>query len=106
LSPAALAFEKGSKKGSDPFIVVFWDRLWWPALEGDGASWQEGVRILETGAPWLISALETGLLHSLTIDDGSSVRFRVTGGALRRFWRRRGRFSHWLDRLRQTRPGE
>lgn len=105
LSSAVLAMEKGSKKGSDPFIVVFWDALWWPALEGDGASWQEGVRILETGALWLISALETGLIHSLTIDDGSSVRFQLTGGALRRFWRRRGGFSDWLDRVRQTRPG-
>ncbi len=82
------------------FVLVFWDRAWWPALEGDPGAWVDAIATLESRARDLLSALESGRIRSLTIDDGASLRLALTRGALRRFWRRRGGFSDWLKRVR------
>lgn len=87
-------------------VLVFWDGAWWPALEGDGESWQDCVSAFEILAVGLLSALETGRIRSLTIDDGSGLRLQVTRGALRRFWRRRGGFPDWRDRAQESLLGD
>lgn len=81
-------------------VLVFWDRAWWPALEGGQGAWADAIATLETRVRVLLSDLESARIRSLTIDDGASLRLALTRGALRRFWRHRGGFSDWMKRVR------
>ncbi len=68
--------------------VAFWDRLWWPALEGDWDAWKGAVTGLETLAERLLADLGTGRIRTLTIEDGIGTSFAVSRRSLLRFWRR------------------
>ncbi|HYN78414.1 MAG TPA: phosphoglycerate mutase [Lamprocystis sp. (in: g-proteobacteria)] len=74
-------------------VLVFWDRLWWPALEGDWVAWCAALSELEGVVATLMSGLAGGRIDRLIIDDGTRSRFTLTRASLRRFWRRRGGLS-------------
>lgn len=87
----------GAPAGSEE-MLVFWDRLWWPALSGDEGAWISELERLEELAAALLAGLAAGRLGLLRIDDGSSYRFTLTRKGLRRFWRRRGGLAARLVR--------
>ena len=71
-------------------VLVYWDRLWWPALEGDQEAWASALVELEDLAGALLAALAAGRIRLFGIDDGFGHRFTLTRNGLRRFWRRGG----------------
>jgi hypothetical protein len=83
-------------------VLVFWDRLWWPALEGDEGAWAQAVSALEMLMADLLQTLRSGGIRSLTMDDGEEWRFTLSRGDLRRLWRRRGTLRDWISRRRSS----
>lgn len=79
-------------------VLVFWDRLWWPMLEGDALAWTRALGELETLVAALLQALGVGRIQTLTLDDGEVRRFTLTRAGLLRLWRRRGTLRDWLSR--------
>lgn len=77
----------GSRAGA---VLAFWDRLWIPALEGDGAAWRAAVGELEALTLDLLAELASGRLRAATLDDGEGGRWTLRRPGLRRFWRRAG----------------
>lgn len=77
--------------------LVVLDPLLQPWLEGDMAGWARELQTLEQQwfAP-LKEALATGALASLTLLPCSGTGYRVTRGALRRFWRRNQPLNRYL----------
>ena len=71
-------------------VLVYWDRLWWPALEGDQEAWVSALVELEDLGGALLAALAAGRIRLLGIDDGFGHSFSLTRNGLRRFWRRGG----------------
>jgi len=65
---------------------------------GDAQAWLDAVDRFEAGwlAP-LLQALERGGLDRLRLFTGCGRRWTGDRWALRRFWRRRGGFRHWLE---------
>lgn len=66
-------------------VLIYWDRLWWPSLEGDWARWLQALAALETQ----IAAL-AGAYRALRLDDGDGRSWMLAGAARHRFWRRGG----------------
>jgi hypothetical protein len=83
-------------------MLVFWDRLWWPTLEGDAPAWNEALAALEVLMGDLLQSLRSGSIRSLTMDDGEEWRFALSRGDLRRLWRRRGTLHDWISRRRSS----
>lgn len=83
-------------------VLVFWDRLWWPMLEGDALAWTRALGELETLVADLLQTLRSGGIQSLILDDGGVGRFTLTRAGLLRFWRRRGTLR---DRISRGRSG-
>ena len=81
-------------------VLVFWDRLWLPMLEGDAPAWSRALGELETRVADLLQTLRSGGIQSLTLDDGQERRFTLSRGDLRRLWRRRGTLRDWVSRRR------
>jgi hypothetical protein len=83
-------------------VLAFWDRLWWPALEGDWDTWGGAAEDLEYLVHRLLADLKAGRLRRLIVEDGTGAQFAVTRTALMRFWRRRGvlrdRIGHFAVR--------
>jgi hypothetical protein len=92
-----------SQGGPGDSVPVFWDRLWWPMLEGDTAAWSRALAALEILMGDLLQSLRSGGIQSLTMDDGEERRFTLSRGDLRRVWRRRGTLRDWISR-RQSSP--
>ena len=91
------ACPKGSRVSS---VLVFWDRLWWPMLEGDALAWTRALGELETLVADLLQGLGVGRLQTLILDDGEVRRFTLTRAGLLRLWRRRGTLRDWISRRR------
>jgi hypothetical protein len=91
----------GWRPGGSPApaeVLVFWDRPWWPALDGDSDGWRSALVALDT---WLAAPLEMlgrGALSALVLEDGRGTRFVATRGGLRRFWRRGGGLGARIER--------
>lgn len=81
-------------------VLVFWDRLWWPMLEGDALVWTRALGELETLVADLLQTLRSGGIQSLTLDDGEARRFTLSRADLWRPWRRRGALRDWISRHR------
>lgn len=81
-------------------VLVFWDRLWWPGIEGDSDRWLSAVIDLDTFLASAVSALGSGGLRAIVLEDGGGTRFETTRLGLRRFWRRRGGLAAWIDRTK------
>lgn len=81
-------------------VLVFWDRLWWPMLEGDALAWARALGELETLAAELLQTLRSGRIDTLTLDDGEERRFTLNRPDLLRLWRRRGTLRDWISRRR------
>jgi hypothetical protein len=79
-------------------LLVFWERLWWPALEGDLGAWAGALGELEVLVADLTQALSAGRIRSLLLDDGDRHRFTLTRAGLRCLWRRRGALRDWIAR--------
>ncbi len=88
----------GDENGAES-ILLFWDRLWQPAIEGDWDAWRRSLSELETLAAGLWLDLRAGRLSALRIDDGSGLRCALVRLALGRFWRRRGGLRERMVRL-------
>jgi len=71
-------------------VLIFWDRLWWPALAADRDAWCVALAELEVLIAGLMADLVAGRMRSLVLDDGERQRFDLTAWGLRRFWRRGG----------------
>jgi hypothetical protein len=71
-------------------VLIFWDRLWWPALAADRAAWCAALTELEALIADLTAGLAAGRTRTLMLDDGERWRFTLTAWGLRRFWRRGG----------------
>ena len=71
-------------------VLIFWDRLWWPALAVDSDAWCAALRELEALIAGLTADFAAGPMRSLVLDDGERQRFDLTAWGLRRFWRRGG----------------
>lgn len=80
-------------------VIVFWDRIWRPCLDGDADAWGESLRAFEALSQRLLSALKSGAVAALEIDDGAGVCLRMTRADLRCFWRRRGNMADWVKRV-------
>ena len=74
-------------------MLVFWDRLWWPMLEGDALAWTRAFGELAALVAALLQALGLVRLQTLNLDDGEVRRFTLDHADMRRLWRR-------LDTLR------
>ena len=91
----------GWRPGGSPApaeVLMFWDRPWWPAIDGDTDGWRSAVVALDA---WLAAPLEMlrrGALRALVLEDGRGTRFVATRGGLRRFWRRGGGLGARIDR--------
>jgi hypothetical protein len=72
------------------FVLIFWDRLWWPALALDAEAWRTALADLEALVALLVQDLSAGRVSALILDDGEHWRFTVTRWGLRRLWRRGG----------------
>jgi hypothetical protein len=79
-------------------VLVFWDRLWWPVLEGDVLAWTRALGELEALVADLLQTLRSGGIESLILDDGEERRFTLTRAGLLRLWRRRGTLRDWISR--------
>lgn len=81
----------GQSRGTrEDSVLVFWERLWWPMLEGDAEAWAKTLGGLEGLTADLLHALGAGRIQALTLDDGEAWRFILTRADLLRLWRRRG----------------
>jgi hypothetical protein len=76
-------------------VLIFWDRLWWPALAADSDAWCAALAQLDALVAGLTADLVAGRVGSLLLDDGEHRRFALTAWGLRRFWRRSG-LRGWL----------
>lgn len=75
--------------GSAPSsVLIFWDRLWWPALALDAQGWAAALVELEGLVARLCAALAAGPVGCITLDDGEHRCFTLTRWRQRRFWRR------------------
>ena len=74
-------FDDLSPTSLDP-VLAFWDRLWWPTLEGDWDAWGAAVAELEILVDRLLADLKSGRIRSLTLDDGAGRQFGVARGSL------------------------
>lgn len=91
---------EGTTKG---VVLVFWDRLWWPALEGDASAWVQSLLGLERLIADLLGRLAAGRIDSVWLDDGEGYRFALGRFGRLGVWRRRGRLCTWISR-RGLRP--
>jgi hypothetical protein len=91
-----------SRGGPGASLLVFWDRLWWPMLEGDAPAWNRALAALEILMADLLGTLRSGGIRSLTVDDGEEWRFALSPGDLRRPWRRRRTLRDWISRPRSS----
>jgi hypothetical protein len=87
-----------SQRAPGDSVLVFWDRLWWPMLEGDAPVWARALGELETLVEGLLQTLRSGRIETLTLDDGQERRFTLSRADLLRFWRRRGTLGDWVSR--------
>lgn len=87
-----------SQGTSEGPVLVFWDRLWWPALEGDLAVWLRSLPELEILAVNLLAGVTAGRIRSLLLDDGEGHRFSLDRPGVLRFWRRGGTLHDWIRR--------
>jgi hypothetical protein len=71
-------------------VLIFWDRLWWPALAADSDAWSAALAELEVLIAGLTADLVAGRMRGLVLDDGERWGFVLTAWGLRRFWRRGG----------------
>jgi hypothetical protein len=71
-------------------VLIFWDRLWWPALAADSDAWCAALTELEVLIAGLTADLVAGRMRGLVLDDGERWGFVLTAWGLRRFWRRGG----------------
>jgi len=83
---------------ADP-VLVFWDRLWWPSLEGDAASWRQALQGLETLMGVLLRGLSAGRIRHLVLEDGEGPRLVLSRPGLLRLWRH-GSLRDWIARRR------
>lgn len=82
--------------------VAFWDRLWWPALEGDWDAWGRALAQLEPLAQRLLGDLGRGRIRAIVVDDGAGRHFAVGRAASMRFWRRHGGLRDRIGRSAAT----
>jgi hypothetical protein len=87
-----------SQGAPEDSVLVFWDRLWWPALEGDAAAWHQSLPELEMLMADLLGGLAAGRIRSVLLDDGEGYRFALGRLSSLRFWRRRGTLRDWVSR--------
>ncbi len=86
---------QGAPGGS---VLVFWDHLWWPALERDGAAWVQSLQELERLVADLLGEFAAGRIRLVLLDDGESYRFALDRFSFLSFWRRRGTLRDWISR--------
>lgn len=79
-------------------VLVFWDGLWWPSLEGDAAAWRQALQWLETLMGDLLRGLSAGRIRCLSLEDGEGLRFVLSRFGALRLWRRRGSLRDWIAR--------
>ncbi len=93
---------------SDPppaHVLVFWDRIWWPAIERDWDAWSRAIAGLESLIAGQCTELAAGRVCALTLDVGEGWSFGLNRWALRRFWRRRGTLRQRIEQAaRSQRP--
>jgi hypothetical protein len=82
-------------------VLIYWDRLLWPASDGDPPAWCAALEGLESLVARALALLAAGRVRSLVLDDGQGRRFELGAWGLRRFWRRRGTFALRLARAAQ-----
>jgi hypothetical protein len=82
-------------------VLVFWDRLWWPSLEGDAASWRLALQGLETLMGVLLRGLSEGRIRRMVLEDGAGSRLVLGRSGLLRLWRR-GSLRAWIARRPTT----
>jgi hypothetical protein len=68
--------------------LVFWDRLRAALLDRDLAAWEASLADLDRRVGELESALARGRIDEILIDPCAGTVYRLSRGALRRFWRR------------------
>ena len=77
--------------------LVVYSKLQRTTWRADPFDWSEGVAEFEAWLMPLVDRLRKKQIDEILLYPCNGDCYRVTAGALRRFWRRRKPFSHWLD---------
>ncbi len=73
--------------------LVFWDSLWFAALDWDASAWARELARLDAWSERLVGLLGRRGLAEIDLYPCEGSLFRVNPAAMRRFWRRRVAFG-------------
>ncbi|MEE9357422.1 hypothetical protein [Candidatus Vondammii sp. HM_W22] len=79
-----------------PGLIVY-SKLQRTIWRADPFDWSDGVAVFEAWLTPLVERLRKKQIDEIRLYPCNGDCYRLTAGDLRRFWRRRKPFSHWLD---------